>query len=134
MDIQLSDNPKANRRLKTWEIVCLAVGCPIWLSLLIVAVAVILSLYISVWSVIVSLWAVFGSLVSCALGGIVAGFGFIFSGHGFSGFVTIGAGMVCAGLGIFLFFGCKVATQSAISITKNIVVSIKNRFSKKEAA
>lgn len=49
---------KAKRRLKAWEIVLLALGSPIWLSLGIAAVAVILSLYVSLWSVIISLWAV----------------------------------------------------------------------------
>ena len=49
-------------RLKAWEIVLLVLGSPIWLSLGIAAAAVILALYVSLWSVIVSLWAVFGSL------------------------------------------------------------------------
>ena len=64
---------KAKRRLKAWEIVLLALGSPIWLSLGIAAVAVILSLYVSLWSVIISLWAVFGSLIGCSFDGMVAG-------------------------------------------------------------
>ena len=42
------------RRLGVWEIVLLVLGSPIWISLLIAAFAVILSLYISLWALIIS--------------------------------------------------------------------------------
>ena len=64
---------KPKRRLRAGEIVLLILGSPIWLSLLIAALAVILSLYASLWSVVISLWAVFVSLIGCAFGGVVAG-------------------------------------------------------------
>ena len=134
MDTQRNDNPRANRRLKTWEIVCLAVGSPIWLSLLIAVIAVIVSIYVSVWAVIISLWAVFGSLLGGALGSILAGIGFVFSGHGLSGLAMIGAGLICTGLSIFLFFGCRAAAKGAVLLTKKMALRIKNRFSEKEAA
>lgn len=38
---------KSNRRLKAWEIVLLVLGSPIWLSLGLAAIAVIISIYIS---------------------------------------------------------------------------------------
>ena len=41
------------KKLKAWEIVLLVLGSPIWLSLLIAALAVILSLYVVLWSVII---------------------------------------------------------------------------------
>lgn len=59
---------KPKRRLKAWEITLLAIGSPIWLSLGIAAAAVVLALYVSVWSVVVSLWAVFVSLAASAAG------------------------------------------------------------------
>ena len=51
---------RPKRHLKAWEIVLLALGSPVWLSLGIAAAAVILAVYVSLWDVIVSLWAVFG--------------------------------------------------------------------------
>ena len=54
---------RPKRQLKAWEIVLLALGSPIWLSLGIAAAAVILALYISLWALIISLWAIFASLV-----------------------------------------------------------------------
>ena len=52
---------KPNRKLKTWEIVLLWAGSPVWFPLLIVAAAVVFSLYVSVWAIIISFWAVFGA-------------------------------------------------------------------------
>lgn len=135
---------KPKRRLRAWEIVLLAVGSPIWLSLGIAAFAVILSLYVVIWALIISLWAVFASLVACALGLSVAGIAmiggpYVFAGvimaaesNVFSGIALIGVGFVCAGLGIFLFFGCNAATKGAILLTKKIALGVKKAFMRKE--
>lgn len=125
---------KPKRRLKAWEIVLLVLGSPIWLSLLIAVCVVILSLYISLWSVIISLWAVFASFIGCAFGGIAVGIGFAFGSNGLTGIAMIGAGVVCAGLSIFTFFGCKAVTTGTVRLTKKIAIGIKNCFIKKEEA
>ena len=122
------------KKPKTWEIVLLALGSPIWLSLLIAALAVLLSLYISVWSVILSLWAVFVSLIACALGGIAAGIGFTFGDSALAGVAMIGMGIICAGLSIFLFYGCKAATNGILFLTKKTVLYLKKQLIKKERA
>ena len=62
---------RPKRMLNVGEILLLALGSPIWLSLAVVAFAVILSLYISLWSLIVSLWMVFVSLAACSVGGMI---------------------------------------------------------------
>ena len=125
---------KPKRRLTAWEIVLLALGSPIWLSLGIAAFAVILSLYISLWAVVISLWAVFGSLVGCALGGIVAAIVFACSGNLLTGIAMLGAGILLSGLSIFMFFGCKAATKGTVLLAKKMALGIKNCFIKKEAA
>ena len=122
------------RRLKAWEIVLLALGSPVWLSLLIAAFAVVLSLYISLWAVILSLWSSFGALIGCALGGVVAGIGFVCGGQSPVGVALIGAGIVCGGLSILLFYGCKSVTKGTLLLTKKSVQGMGNRFSKKEVA
>lgn len=124
------DMPKGRRRLKAWGIVLLALGSPVWVSLLIAAVAVVLSLYISLWAVIVSLWAVFASLVACGFSFVVVGIAFALARYGLTGVAMIGAGIVCVGLSIFLFYGCKAATKGTILIAKKAVRVIKNCFVK----
>lgn len=122
------------RHLKAWEIVLLALGSPIWLSLLISAAAVILSIYVSIWAVVISLWATFVSVVASSFGGIVTGIIFICIGTLYSGIATIAAGIVCSGLSIFAFYGCKALTKLIIKLTKVIAVWVKNCCIKKGVA
>ena len=125
---------KSKRRLSAGEIVLLALGSPIWLSLGIAAFAVGISVYAVLWSLIISLWAVFASLVACAVGGVLACLALTMGGNGASGIAMLAAGIVCAGLSIFLFYGCKAATNGTVILTKKIAIGIKNCFIKKEVA
>ena len=122
------------RQLNTGEIVLLALGSPIWLSLAIAAVAVILSLYASLWAIIVSMWAVFASLTACSVACVPSGIIFAIAGNGASALAMLAAGIVCAGLSIFMFYGCKAATKSVLILTKKTAIWIKNCFIKKEDA
>ena len=122
------------RKLSAWEITLLAVGFPVWGSLLISAFAVLFSLYASVWAVVVSLWVSFGAVAGSSLGGVLGGILFICQGHLLSGLATIGAGLVCAGLAILLFYGCKAAVVGTIFLTKKLLLGIKRCFTGKEAA
>lgn len=125
---------KQKRQIKAWEIVLLILGSPIWLSLGLAVFAVILSLYISLWAVIISLWAIFASTVACCIGGVLSCIVFTLSGNSVSGFAILAAGIVCAGLSIFMFYGCKTATNGILILTKKIAIWIKNCFIKKEKA
>ena len=125
---------KSKRRLSAGKIVLLLLSCPIWLSLAIAAFAVILSLYAAIWAVIIALWAVFVSLATCGLAGAAAGCIFAANGYALQGIATIGAGLICAGLSVFLFFGCKAATKGIVLFTKKLTVWIKRCFIKKEEA
>ena len=125
---------KPKRRLKAWEITFIALGSPIWLSLAVAAVAVVLSLYVALWSIIVSVWATFASLAACALGVGVAGGALSLVGFAPAGAAMIGASLVCAGLAIFSFFGCKAATKGVLLLTAKIALGIKNCFIGKEGA
>ena len=128
------ERKKPKRQLKVWEIILLVLGSPIWLSLGIAAFAVILSLYISLWAVIISLWAVFASLAACSIGGVLACVVFAVYGNGVSGVAMLAAGVVCVGLAIFMFYGCKAVTKGTLILTKKIAIWIKNCFIKKEEA
>lgn len=121
---------KGNLQLKTWEIVLLILGSPIWFFLGIAAVAVIFSLYIALWSVIISLWAVFVSFVGCFIGGLVAGILIACTGYVLPGIAVLAAGFICAGLSIFAFYGCKAVTRGFLLLTRKTAVWIKNCFMK----
>lgn len=123
---------RPKRRLKTWEIVLLALGSPIWLSLAIAAAAVLFAVIVSLWSIILSLWAVFASLAVSAVAAVPTGAFFAVGGHGAAGLAMLSAGLVCAGLTILLFFGCMGAMKGILRLTKKITLWTKDRFIKKE--
>lgn len=123
---------KPKRKLKVLEIILLSLGSPIWVSLLIAALAVVFSLYLSLWSVIVSLWAVFVALGVRVLGDLGNGIFLMCSGNGAAGAVYFGASLVCAGLTVFFFLGCKLATKGMIRLTKKIVLWVKGLITGKE--
>lgn len=124
---------KPKRRLKMWEIVILALGSPLWITLLISALAVMLSVYVSVWSIIISVWAVFFSFIVCGASCLAFGIIYAISVQPFEGFFAVAVGLILAGLGIFLFFGCKAITEGVITLTKKIALSIKKSIIQKEA-
>ena len=123
---------KPKRRLKAWEIVLLALGSPIWLSLGVAAAAVIFALYVTVWSVIASFWSVFASLAVCAAAGVPMCVVFVAGDSGAAGIAVLSAGIVCAGLSVFMFFGCLQATKGILFLTKKFAIWLKNCFIKKE--
>lgn len=122
---------KPKRRIKAWEIILLILGAPLWLSILIAIFAVIFSLYLSLWAVIVSLWASFVAVIGSALGGIMSGIVLGIYKNALTGVALISAGLVCIGLSILFFYGCKVATKGILLLTKKIILAFKKSFIKK---
>ena len=124
---------KPKRRMRPWEIVLLAVGSPIWVSLIISALAVVFALYVSAWSVIASIWACFFGVAVGSVAGIL-GLGYVFSGNVGTPFALFGAGLFLAGLAVFMFFGCLFVTKGALKLTKGLIVRIKKCLVGKEKA
>lgn len=122
------------RRLSAGEILLLILGSPIWLSLVIAVFAVILSLYVLLWTLIISLWAAFVSFVACFVGSVLACVVFNVGGNGASGIAILAAGIIFAGLSIFMFYGCKAVTDGTVKITKEIAICIKSYFLRKVEA
>ena len=123
---------KPRRKMRVWEIVLLAMGSPIWLTLLLVAFSVLISLIAVGFSVIVSLWAVFGAFVGGGVGGFLAGIFLLLVDSPASALLLVGAGLALAGLSIFAFFGCKAATYGAVLLTKKTLLAIKRLFVRRE--
>ena len=125
---------KAKRKLGAWELGLLLLGAPIWLSLGISAVAVIISLYASLWALVISLWSVFGALAACAVAGVLSCVAFILRGNGIVGMAMLAAGVTCVGFSIFIFLGCKAATKGCVILLKKFMVWVKNCFTGKGEA
>lgn len=118
----LPESAGKQRTRNSWTSLLLILGSPIWICLAIAAFAVIFSLYVSLWAVLISLWAIFISCIACAFGCLAAGLVLMIISSPLTGTVLVGGGLVCAGLAIFLFFGCKAATKVTLLLTKKLVM------------
>lgn len=115
---EFSQPQKEKRKLGWAEIVLLVLSAPVWLTLLLSLFAVVLSVYASVWAVVISLWAVDASLAGCSFGGVAAAVSFAIAGKWPGAVAVLGGGLVCAGLAVFLFFGCTAAVRGMVWLTK----------------
>ena len=116
---------KSSHKPTALEITLIAIGFPVWLPLLIAAVAIIFSLYAVVWSLVVSLWAVCLAFTICSPAFLLAGFIALIMKHGVSAIIVIAGAFFIGGLAILLFFGCLASTKGVINLTKLIILSIK---------
>ena len=128
----VKEKVRQSRGLKIWEIVLIVLGFPLWLPLLISAFAIGLSLYIVLWSIMISIWAIDLSLAASAVGGILAAVWYLVQGNPAAAGFSFGAGVICAGLAVLLFYGCVELTKALIRLTKKMVLVIKNMFIGKE--
>ena len=125
---------KARQPLPVWAIVLLIVGAPIWLSLLIAAVSVAVSVYAVLWTAVITLYVVPVSLAGCALGGIIPGIAAGAAGNMPQAIACLGICLLCAGLCIFTFPLCNLAAKGTVSLTKWLIKQIRSLFAGKEAA
>lgn len=132
-DTQEHRDPE-RRKLRPWEIIFLILGSPVWLSLVIAALAVVFSLYGSLWAIIISLWAVFVSLALSGIAVTVGGVILAASGKGVTAIALIGAGLVSIGLSILLFYGCKCVTKGSVSLIRILFSKTRRSFLGKGAA
>ena len=123
---------KEKRKLGAGVIVLLALGSPIWLSLAVAAFAVLIAFYAVLWSLVAVVWSVFAALVAAGFGGIIGGITVAIVSNAFAGLALIAAALFCAGLAIFLFFGCLSATVGSAILTKKTFIGIKNLIVRKE--
>ncbi len=131
LDIPVEGEHKGMKTLKT---ILIILGFPVWFSLLIAAFSVVLALYVSLWAVILSLWAAFVSLAIGPLSALLLAIYFGITGHGLTALSAVAAGLVCGGLAILLFLGCRAATKGARWLTGRMARMTKARRGKKEVA
>lgn len=128
----VKERVRPKRALRVWEIVLLVLGFPLWSTLLVALLSVTFAGYLVVWSVIFCLWAMEAALMGFAFYGAVAAVIHVVQGNGVIGLVALGVGAFCAGLSIFLFFGCKEATKGILLLTKKVALGVKSLFIRKE--
>ena len=119
--------------MKAWEIVLLVLGAPVWIPLIIAALAVMLSVYIVIWAVVISVYAVDLSAVAGAASGLAGIFVYLRAGNPAGMLFSFGAAIAFAGLAILLFFVCKWITKAVVKLTGRIFLGTKRSFVGREA-
>ena len=122
----------AQKQRKAWEIVLLVIGSPLWLSLLVAVLALILSLFVSMWSVALCIWAVFAALLLCGMGGILMSGILLCSENPAAAFVLLGASIFALGLSVFAYYGAKYLTLGAWLLTRKSSKCLSRIFRRKE--
>ena len=116
------------RSLKAWEIILLVLGSPVWIPLIIAAIAVLLALYVVMWAVVICFYAVDVSFVAGTLACIVGLFVSLMVGDLAVALYSLGAGLALAGLTILMFFVCIGITKALIKLTGWMLLRIKISF------
>ena len=109
----------------------LILGSPVWLPLIASAVIVVLAVYIVIWAFIAVLYSVVISFAAGSVAGIICAVVFISAGKIAQGFLFLGAGLVCAGITILLFFGFNQIAKYILILSKKILFGIKACFVRK---
>lgn len=124
----VKEKVKSKRMLRTWEIILLVLGSPIWVSLLAAAFVVLLAVYIVIWAggiVVYSVGLAFGAL---AVAGLLAPIAIWINGNSALALIFLGVGLLSAGLAILMTFACKYVTKGLVWISKQILLGIKFCF------
>jgi len=126
----LKKKVKAKRKLKKWQQMLLIFTSPIWfpvaIALAATSAALVLTLYIVLWSLILSLWAVEISLAACGLGAALAApLHLLPETNWYAAGILFAGALVAAGLALILFFPCILATKGMGKLSGKIWLGIK---------
>ena len=111
-----------------WVIALLILGAPVWLPLLIAALAVLFALFIALWAVVIALWAAVTGVILAGVAAVAAGIFELVRLHVPQGLVLLGGGLVCLGLCALLFLLMKLITVGTVKLCKLIWTGIKSLF------
>ena len=119
---------KPKRAIQWREIVLLIFGAPLWITILLAAVGVFFSVYITIWSVVIAMFAVVASLAATAVFGVIRGALSAASGQLWQGVFYVGAGIACAGLTVFALYISVSAAKWIAGLSKRFVLWVKSLF------
>ena len=111
-----------------WVILLLVLGAPVWLPVLIAALAVAFALFVALWAVVIALWAAVAAVILTGLAALVAGVVELCRLHLPQGLVLLGGGLVCLGLCALLYLLMKLLTVGTVKLCRWLWVSVKSLF------
>ena len=130
-DVNKKQSIKKRFNLNTVTIILLIIGSPIWLSILLAIISVIISIYSAAFGIAVALVSI---VISFILGGIfaVVASPVIMFQNLLAGIFALGSGLTLVGLGILAVFGSILFIRLIIKATKFFIRKIAYITSGKE--
>ena len=119
------------RRMRTWEIVLLAVGSPIWIPLLAAAFSVAVSLAAATFVVFVSIWAGLIGIAAGAIYGIGMAVIATVKVQGAAGLALLGMALFCGGLFFLALPACMALTAALGRWLKHLFAWLKAKLARK---
>lgn len=120
------------RKLKTWEIVLIAAGFPVWFPLLISAAAVIFSVYVTLWALIISLFAIDLSFAVCCITAFADSVFRLYRGEKLRSAFMLGAGLFFLGASVLLFRLSVASAKGLVALSKKLWLAVKRLFMRRE--
>lgn len=124
----IKERRRSRRKMKTWEIVLLAVGSPVWVPLLICAFAVVLTLYIAIWACVIVFFAADLAILVSGLASFVVGLATLFTGNPVYALYAIGTGLFLSGGGLMLVIPLINLAKATVKLAGWIILRIKTLF------
>ncbi len=122
---------KSPHRFRAWEIVIIILGSPLWLSLLIAAIAVLLAFYILIWSAVLVVYACDLAFAAGAVSALVVCFSSLFKLEPVKALFYFGTALICFGAAVLLFFLSNKIIYLIIKLSVKTVSWIKSLFNRK---
>lgn len=121
---------KTPSKVLNW--ILLILGSPIWFSLAFAGAAVLLSVYLTIWSLVVAVWIIAVSFLAGIPLGIFMYIWGLLNGQVWYGVWELGAGFVLSGIGVFCLNGAIKASGSLAEVSKRYIMKVRSWFKKKE--
>ena len=125
---------KQRKKAPVWLVVVLAVvGFPIWFSLLMAGISIVLSVLATLFSIMIALMCIPVGLAGVTVGGICLSPVFLATGNVPKGLVLLGGGLVCAALTLLAIWAVYYLVKGLWHLIRWIVRKITGLFSKRKA-
>ena len=125
---------RRKRSMPVGQIVLLILGCPVWLPLCIVALAIFLVFYLLLWVLVLVLYAIDLCVAAVGIAGMLSACVQVVSGRIAQGAFLLGCGLVCVGLAVLLFFACNLVAKGVLILSQRILRGIKGCFIRRRDA
>ena len=121
----VKERVRPRHRLVVWEILLIALGSPIWLSLALSAFAVILSVFAVLWSLVLSVWACEASMLVTGPAGILVAVLKLCTGSPYQAFFLLGCSLAVMGSALLGIPLCKAFTRLMAYCSKKFLLLLK---------